>query len=195
MASPSADDVADMRRRRAEGASIAGIMAATGWGRTAVRNALSTPSHRPAAPAGAKTSASGKKAPRSAKTKAKSVAGSRPLAFEAPSGAKSKKPKRGSLVARLWRTAEAQVREVERRLADGKIEPGEREKDARTLAIVVKTLRDLLALEADEHTVEATAPEEEGGDVRDLDDFRRELAERIDRLRRARDADAAAGEL
>ncbi|MBS7698450.1 MULTISPECIES: hypothetical protein [unclassified Chelatococcus] len=87
------------------------------------------------------------------------------------------------------------MREVERRLADGKTEPGEREKDARTLAIVVKTLRDLLALEADEHTVEATAPEEEGGDVRDLDDFRRELAERIDRLRRARDADAAAGEL
>ncbi|CAH1677478.1 hypothetical protein CHELA17_62104 [Chelatococcus asaccharovorans] len=62
------------------------------------------------------------------------------------------------------------------------------------MAVVVKTLRDLLALETDQQPTDASAPKEED-DVRDLDDFRRELADRIDRLRRARDADPALGEL
>ncbi|CAH1656690.1 hypothetical protein CHELA1G11_13169 [Hyphomicrobiales bacterium] len=211
MASPTADEVADMRRRRAEGASIARIMAATGWGRTAVRNALAPApdapvdiSDRPARSVGAKnrrnakTKAKPAKTTKSAGQAIKSRAKLRTAAAGSEAGARADPKvnlKRGALVARLWRTADAQVREVERRLAQGETEPGDREKDARTLAVVVKTLRDLLALEADEHTVEATAAKEKGGDVRDLDDFRRELAERIDRLRRARDADVAVGGL
>ncbi|MBX3537375.1 MAG: hypothetical protein KF735_07055 [Chelatococcus sp.] len=221
MASPTADEAADMRRRRAEGASIAGIMVATGWGRTAVRNALaSTPEMPVEIPGRAGLSAEGRTR-RNAKTKAKPSKGTKPKALtdlrpkvakarsradpkpgpEVETKTRSEKtrsktaPARSSLVARLWRTADAQVRAVERRLAEGETEPGEREKDARTLAVVVKTLRDLLALEAGEQTVDATTAKEKGGDVRDLDDFRRELAERIDRLRRARDADVPAGEL
>ena len=228
MASPTADEVADMRRRRAEGASIASIMTATGWGRTAVRNALAD---IPAAPvdspgraiptARARTSAkaraaakvravpkssakagpgSGDRLPAKPKTRTRRKAASRravpdKVATDAEAATATGGAGRGSLVARLWRTADAQVREVERRLRQGEGEPGDREKDARTLAVVVKTLRDLLALETDQQPTDALAPKEKDDDVRDLDDFRRELADRIDRLRRARDADLAAGEL
>src|SRR5690554_6613245 len=40
---------------------------------------------------------------------------------------------RGAIVARMWRTAEGQVRAVEQRLQSDKQEPAERERDARTL--------------------------------------------------------------
>ena len=47
---------------------------------------------------------------------------------------------RVALVTRLWRTAEAQVRDIEERLMSSAQPPDEREKDARTLAVLVKTL-------------------------------------------------------
>lgn len=79
-----------------------------------------------------------------------------------------------SLVKRLWRTAEWQVRDIEERLRLNQ-QPDERERDARTLAIIVKTVRELRALrDADE--------ENPAGEELDLDNFRRELARRIDAL-------------
>jgi len=79
-----------------------------------------------------------------------------------------------SLVKRLWRTAELQVRDIEDRVRLNQ-QPDERERDARTLAVIVKTVRELRALkEADEQ-----GP---AGDDFDLDDFRRALARKIDAL-------------
>jgi hypothetical protein len=84
---------------------------------------------------------------------------------------------RVALVARLWRTAEAQVRDIEDRLLRDAQPPDERERDARTLAVLVKTLRELSALD------EAGAPPEAEDDddgPRDIDEFRRDLARRMD---------------
>ena len=81
---------------------------------------------------------------------------------------------RVSLVNRLWRTAERQVRDIEDRVRLNMQQPDERERDARLLAILVKTLRDLRALQ----TVE-DEPENDDQPA-SLDDFRRELARKID---------------
>lgn len=93
---------------------------------------------------------------------------------------------RASLIQRLWRTAERQVRDIEDRLRLQLQDSGERERDARVMAIVVKTLRDLRALD--------TAEEEasrENDDTGNLDDFRRELARKIEGVIAATNPDAA----
>ena len=97
---------------------------------------------------------------------------------------------RRQLVQRLWRTASRQVREIEDRLrarAGGEPEEdaGERERDARMLAVLVKTLRELSAL--DQAATAAEAPAQPQADSlddddpvpRDIDEFRRELTRRI----------------
>jgi hypothetical protein len=85
---------------------------------------------------------------------------------------------RAALVARLWRAAERQVREVEARINAIGLQPAEREGNARTMAVVVKTLRDLAAFDAAQRK---QGPESEDDDPvpRDIDEFRRELARRI----------------
>ncbi|MFC7399675.1 hypothetical protein ACFQU1_20905 [Chelatococcus sp. GCM10030263] len=217
MTSPTPDEAAAVRRRRAEGASIARIMAETGLGRRAVAAMLAAAEEGAGAPAlstaikkrGATARNPAARTPAAPKTTRKATAlkaaarqgPSKAAAVKSPTRkpamnlAESPTPSgdRGALVSRLWHTAEAQLREVARHLKDGVAEPSEREKDARTLAVLVKTLRELIALEAERQA--GAAPSEEESDVRDLDDFRRELAERIDRLRQARDADGAAGDL
>ena len=54
---------------------------------------------------------------------------------------------RAALVTRMWRTAERQVEEIEERLTVAGLELSERESNARTLAIVAKTLRELSAVD------------------------------------------------
>lgn len=97
-------------------------------------------------------------------------------------------PPRARLLARLWRAAERQVEEIETRMrrADGAgAEPPPRasadaEKDARALALIARTLRELVAAEDDA----AAKPAKDADDtVRDLDEFRRELARRLERMR------------
>jgi hypothetical protein len=84
---------------------------------------------------------------------------------------------RASLVTRLWRTAERQLRDIEDRLArDRQQPPDERERDARTLAVLVKALRDLSML--DGSTRESTDAYD--GRPRDIVAFRRELARKMD---------------
>lgn len=92
-----------------------------------------------------------------------------------------------SLVARLWRTAERQVRDIEDRVRLQLQEPEERERDARVLAILVKTLRELRALQ--------DAEEEESAENDDitLDDFRRNLARKIDAIIARRNQPADGG--
>ena len=58
-----------------------------------------------------------------------------------------KSPQRAELVRRLWQAADGQVKQLERRLA-ATLAPAERERDARTMAVLVKTLRELTALDA-----------------------------------------------
>jgi hypothetical protein len=91
---------------------------------------------------------------------------------------------RAALVTRMWRTAERQVEEIERRLRSAGVELGERESNARTLAVVARTLRELSAVD------EAAKPRSRGrGEEpkhndddavpRDIDELRRELARKL----------------
>jgi len=95
---------------------------------------------------------------------------------------------RAALVARLWRTAERQVEEVEARMKAAGLGPAEREGNARTLAIVVKTLRELTVLDEAKTPRRPTrgrpAPDDDDDDPvpQDIDEFRRELARRIGAL-------------
>jgi hypothetical protein len=101
---------------------------------------------------------------------------------------------RVALVGRLWRTAEAQVRDIEERLARHQQQPDDRERDARTLAVLVKTMRELVALDdiRDGGASPAESEHDDGG-PRDLDEFRRELARRMEAVIAAR-TEAGAGE-
>lgn len=99
---------------------------------------------------------------------------------------------REALAARLWNAASRQVAQIEARLdaAANDADPAERERDARLMSIVVKTLHDLVKLdEAEERkTGAAAAAITSEGAADDADDLRRELAQRIDRLRAGGDA-------
>ncbi|MFG1361570.1 helix-turn-helix domain-containing protein [Xanthobacter pseudotagetidis] len=112
-------------------------------------------------------------------------------------------PTRARLMARLWHAAERQVALIEARIpALGEDAGCDTEKDARALAILARTLRELAALEDATRARRAgrgrPAPgasaamegEGDGTEFRDLDAFRSELARRLDGLR----ADGAGAE-
>lgn len=54
---------------------------------------------------------------------------------------------RRAMITKLWRTAKRQVSEVEARLRLSAQQPSERESDLRRLAVLVKTVRELAALD------------------------------------------------
>jgi len=92
---------------------------------------------------------------------------------------------RAALVTRMWRTAERQVEEIEDRLAVAGLELAERESNARTLAVVAKTLRELSAVDESEKSQKGKKqPSDDDSDAipRDIDEFREELARRIHAL-------------
>lgn len=91
---------------------------------------------------------------------------------------------RESLVARLWRTAERQVHEIETRLGAAGQPATDRERDARALAVLVRTLRELAAF--DDARPRDICDEDEDDGPRDIDEFRRELARKMDEVIRAR---------
>lgn len=84
---------------------------------------------------------------------------------------------RGTLVARLFRAVERQIAEVERRF-DGTAPPSLEEKDARTLGALARTLELLIGLEKQAGR-DTSEPEP------DIDEFRLDLARRLESLRRA----------
>ncbi len=86
---------------------------------------------------------------------------------------------RVALVKRIWRTAAAQVHDIETRILDATQKPDERERDARALAIMVKTLRELTLLDARRHPGKAELTPADDKDPADIDEFRNELARRI----------------
>jgi hypothetical protein len=104
---------------------------------------------------------------------------------------------RAALVTRMWRTAERQVEEIEDRLAVAGLELAERESNARTLAVVAKTLRELAAVDEAETTRKGKkqpSDDDIDDDVpRDIDEFRRELARRINALVDSRTGTGGAG--
>ncbi len=86
-----------------------------------------------------------------------------------------------SLHARLYRTAERQARDIEMRLAQAGRPASEREADARMLARLVRTLRDLAGLGRPEAGAAATLAAHEPP-AADAEALRAELARRLDAL-------------
>jgi hypothetical protein len=111
-----------------------------------------------------------------------------PIAKRRPGArVRHRKGSRTALVARMWRTAERQVEEIEDRLAAAGLPLAERESNARTLAIVAKTLRELAIVDDARKPGKANKqlPDDDTDDdpvPRNIDDFRRELARRIEAL-------------
>ena len=104
---------------------------------------------------------------------------------------------RAALVARLWRTAERQVQQIEDRLKAAGLKPTEREGNARTLATLVKTLRELAAFDEAQGARGQKAPNDDDDDdpvPRDIDEFRRELARRMDAFVASRTGAGVPGE-
>jgi hypothetical protein len=87
---------------------------------------------------------------------------------------------RAALVSRMWRTAERQVEEIEDRLAVAGIELAERESNARTLAIVAKTLRELSAVDDKPRGKETAKDDDDEAPPRNIDDLRQALAEKLE---------------
>jgi len=112
-----------------------------------------------------------------------------PLRRTAP---RRRAPDRQAFIARLWRTADWQVRDIEKRLDGALQEPAERERDARTLAVLVKTLRELTAF--DETAPQPAIPADDDPVPDDIDEFRNELARRIKALVDSRTHSRDAGE-
>ncbi len=91
---------------------------------------------------------------------------------------------RGALIARMWRTAERQVGEIEDRLKAAGLKLAERESNARKLSIVARTLRDLSAVdEADKaRGEEASKDNDDDAPPRNIDELRRSLARKLEAL-------------
>ena len=84
---------------------------------------------------------------------------------------------RNLLIGRLFKAVERQIAEVERRF-EGSAPPSLEEKDARTLGALARTLELLIGLEK-QATTDGHEPEP------DIDEFRLDLARRLESLRRA----------
>jgi hypothetical protein len=94
-----------------------------------------------------------------------------------------------TLIGRVRNAVERELVAIEAVLArveGARLRSTDAERAARTLATLVKTLREVTALQRDEQP-EATG-DDSPHEYHDLDAFRRELAERLDRLRQQRDA-------
>lgn len=116
------------------------------------------------------------------------AASSRPAARSRPPARR-----RRQLVGRLWHAAEQQVAEIEARLASLSGDPAQLEREAKTLAVIARTLRDLSALEEEARNRAEVSPDA-GNPARTLAAFRAELAQRLAGLRDERPGGAAAGE-
>ncbi len=87
---------------------------------------------------------------------------------------------RAALIVRMMNAAEQQVQDIESRLSVTPEELDSRERSARVLAVLVKTLRELSAV--DSRTPRTRKPKDQDDDdlPRNLDDLRRELSRRLD---------------
>ena len=97
---------------------------------------------------------------------------------------------RAALVARMWRTAERQVEEIEDRLKATGLELAERESNARTLAVVARTLRELAVVDEARQARGKGAAKDRDDDAvpRNIDELRRALAKKLDEFVAGRSA-------
>jgi|GEM_PF-5916826 len=113
-----------------------------------------------------------------------------PITRRVPRKLSSPAKKRAGLAGRMMRAAERQVVAIERRLADTQQQPGESERNARTLAVLAKTMQSLAAIDAQDKPAQgkpkATQKEKVSADdhdydqiPEDIDELRRELTERL----------------
>ena len=96
-----------------------------------------------------------------------------------------------TLIDRVRAAVEREIVAIEAvltRVESASLRSADAERAARTLATLVKTLREVAALQRDEKP-ETEKGEAEADEFRDLEEFRTELAERLDRIRRSRDAE------
>lgn len=96
-----------------------------------------------------------------------------------------------TLIDRVRAAVEREIVAIEAvltRVEGARLRSTDAERAARTLATLVKTLREVAALQRDENS-EAEGDDASEDEFRDLEEFRSELAERLDRLRRSRDAE------
>lgn len=110
---------------------------------------------------------------------------------------KDHKVPRQRVISQLWRMAERQVSAVEQRLMALNDDPQALEREAKTLGIIARTVRDLIAIDeekAKSRSGDKGDAETEPGASRAIDDFRRELAEKLEQLRSERAGSGPAGE-
>jgi hypothetical protein len=95
---------------------------------------------------------------------------------------RSRKQSRAALVARIWRTAERQIAEIEQRLSENGLDVAERESNARTLAVVTRMLRELSALDDAGRRRDKRAANGRHDEMppRTIDELRRSLARKLD---------------
>jgi hypothetical protein len=91
---------------------------------------------------------------------------------------------RAALIKRMWRTAERQVEDIERRVRDAGLELTERESNARMLATVARTLRELAAVDDAKRARGKDAAKDDNDDAapRNIDELRRSLAEKLEAI-------------
>jgi hypothetical protein len=103
------------------------------------------------------------------------------------------KLKRAELIERMLRAAERQVTGIELQLEGTRQEPGEAERNVRTLAVLAKTMQSLAALDA-QHKRAAPKPKAAKNESmpRSIDELRRSLARKLEAIIAERDAAPAA---
>jgi hypothetical protein len=104
---------------------------------------------------------------------------------------------RTALIARIMRASDLQIRGVEQRLGGENTEPDDRERDAHMLAVITKTLRELMVHDTPNPPNKKPAKPARTQDdfiPRDVDELRRELARRVDLLRQRRAAGGTASD-
>lgn len=91
-----------------------------------------------------------------------------------------------SLLARVRAAVESEIVAIENvlsRVEAAHLRSSDAERAARTLATLVRTLKEITALEKSGEKTGEEAETQSSDEFRDLDEFRRSLAERLDRLR------------
>lgn len=92
-----------------------------------------------------------------------------------------RKGSRRAIVARMWCAAERQVEHIEERLKSEGLDPGERESNARTLATLARTLRDLSTFDEQPRKAKRANDNEHDQPLpRNVDELRRSLAEKLE---------------
>jgi hypothetical protein len=98
-----------------------------------------------------------------------------------------------ALVERVTRAVERELSQIEVIVGGSHVNAARRteaERRARTLASLARTLTEVRKLRADEHRVK---PQDDPDRPRDLEELRRRLSERLERMRRGRTGPAAEG--